>query len=227
MGRSHTFAPGEWYHCYNRGVEKRKTYLDTADFSRFKVLMYMSNATVSPINSRLRPAPLAELIAETARRGDRLVNIGAYALMPNHFHLVLQEKEEGGISRFMQKLLTGYTMYFNKRYERNGPLFAGVFKSRHVGDDRYFKHLISYVHLNPVPLIDPLWKSGRADIERVQQTLLDYRHSSLPDFMDTSNRPDKAILSAEIFDAYNVPPLNKMVKDAHEYYQDHTTELPY
>jgi hypothetical protein len=187
--------------------------------------MYMSNATAQPKNSRLRSAPLSRLIQENDRQGERLVHMGAYALMPNHFHFVLQETEDKGIARFMQKLLTGYTMYFNKRYERSGPLFSGVFKSKHVDDDRYFRHLISYVHLNPAVLIDKTWKFGKAKTRRISDRLPQYAHSSLPDFIDGQHhRPERSILSNEVFDAYDFPGITEIVREANAYYRENVLE---
>lgn len=120
----------------------------------------------------------------------------------------------------MQKLLTGYTMYFNKRYERNGPLFAGVFKSKHVSTDRYFQHLVSYVHFNPASLVDPAWKVGKAKTKRLEKKLLSYPYSSLMDIAGSVTRLEKTILSEEIFDVYRFPGLTRMVTEAHAYYQE-------
>ncbi len=75
-------------------------------------------------------------------RGNQLVSIGAYCLMSNHLHLLLREEEESGISLFMQKVSTAYTMYFNRKYKRTGSLFAGRFKAQHAGNDNYLKYLL-------------------------------------------------------------------------------------
>lgn len=226
--RNHSFAPGEWYHCYNRGVEKRVTFYDSADYQRFQSLLYTSNATLPPDNSRLRRAPLSVLIEEESRKGERIVAVGAYALMPNHFHIVLKELDGVGIPRFMQKVLTGYTMYFNKRYERTGPLFSGVFKSRPVLTDRYFQHLMSYVHLNPASVIDQRWKlRGKLSTEHIQNGLESYPHSSLYDFLSQDSRSEKEILSPEILSAYEFPGLKSMLKDARTYYASAPEELEY
>ena len=94
--RNHAFAPGEWYHCYNRGVEKRKTFMDPADYRRVTTLLYSGNATVPLNNLTYKTESLADLIQKNKRHGERLVHIGAYCLMPNHFHFLLQERTEGG-----------------------------------------------------------------------------------------------------------------------------------
>lgn len=181
MSRKMTFSPHEWYHLYNRGTEKRDIFQSEKDYDRFLRLLYLCNGSIHA-DLKLQGETLYD--AREVPRGETLVDISAYCLMPNHFHLLIREKEaKGGISRFMQKLTTGYTMYFNKRHERNGALFQGVFKSRHVDSDRYLKYLISYIHLNPVKLIDPTWKeNGIAHREAAASFLKKYRYSSYMDF---------------------------------------------
>ena len=87
-----------------------------------------------------------------------MVSIGAFVLMPNHFHILITEKEGNGVSKFMQKLSTAYVMYYNNKYERTGGLFEGKFKSQHLADDRYLKYIFSYIHLNPIKLLQKDWK---------------------------------------------------------------------
>jgi hypothetical protein len=89
-----------------------------------------------------------------------LVIIEDYCLMPNHYHLILEQVEENGISKFLQKVMTGYTMYFNKRYNRTGALFQGKTKSRHIDTNPYYLQLKIYLHLNPVDLFDKNWKEN-------------------------------------------------------------------
>ncbi len=215
MGRNHTFAPGEWYHCYNRGVEKLKTFLKDHDFRRFLLQLYCSNSRTPYPNLTYRAESLADVIQRGARDPESLVNVGAYCLMPNHFHLLVQERIEGGIARFMQKLITGYTMYFNKRYQRTGPLFSGVFKSRHVADDRYLQHVVSYIHLNPLdlPTISP-------------RSIYSYPFSSLLDFTRNAKRIERAILSDVIFDCTDQGErVSEMMKSSALYADAATTML--
>ena len=104
-------------------------------------------------------------------RDKELVHIGAYCLMPNHFHILLTQKIDKGISKFMLKLSTAYVMYFNKKYKRTGGLFEGRFKSKHIDNDRYLKYLYSYIHLNPIKLIKPSWKE---EIHSKKKIFIDY-----------------------------------------------------
>jgi len=110
--------------------------------------------------------------------------------MPNHFHLLLNQKREGGIVKFMQKLGTGYTMYFNTKNKRDGVLFQGAFKSIPIESDEYLIYLSSYIHLNPVELKEPRWKEeGIKNWKAIGQFLGQYRWSSYPDYLGKKNFP--------------------------------------
>ena len=116
MSRKIIFSLGENYHIYNRGNDKRVTFQNKTDYDRFIALLYLCNSVK---NIRLSDYPKVKLEKLLdIKRGETIVDIGAYCLMPNHFHLLIHEKTENGISKFMQKLLTAYTMYFNKKNER-------------------------------------------------------------------------------------------------------------
>jgi putative transposase len=197
MERKINFAVGEFYHIYNRGVEKRDIFLDDRDRKRFLRLLYVANSFKAFVFR-----DIANISYDDIKRGNPRVAIGAYCLMPNHFHLLVRETIEGGISTFMEKLGTGYSMYFNKRHTRVGPLFQGRFKAQHVDRDEYLKYLFSYIHLNPVKLLEPSWKeSGIVDRNAAKRYLEDYLYSSYSDYEGTF-REEKAILSREEFPDY-------------------------
>lgn len=181
MTRAFAFAPGEFYHVYNRGTEKRNIFSSRADYDRFLALLYLCNQA-SVVHLQLQGRTLKEILGK--REGEPLVEIVAYCLMPNHFHLLVRELEEGGLSKFMQKLMTGYTMYFNKKNDRSGSLFQGKFKATHVANDRYLRYLVSYIHLNPVKLIEPKWKeTGIGDRAAAERYLAQYAPSSYRDYL--------------------------------------------
>jgi len=190
MSRNITFASGEYYHLYNRGTEKRKIFLSKYDFERFLALLYLCNSEKSFHMADIIPRgstswDLGKVLQQD--RGETLVDICAYVLMPNHFHLVVREHSEGGISKFMQKLTTAYTMYFNTRQRRSGSLFQGKFKAEHAGEDRYLKYLISYIHLNPIKLIDSKWKENGIQNKKAAELFLEkYYHSSYRDYCKES-----------------------------------------
>jgi putative transposase len=199
MARTFSFAPGEFYHIYNRGTEKRNIFMSRSDRDRFLALLYYANQD-APADLKLQGSTL--LKNPLARTGTPLVEIAAYCLMPNHFHLLVREAEDGGISKFMQKVTTGYTMYFNKKNERNGSLFQGRFKATHVANDRYLQYLVSYIHLNPVKLIEPKWKeSGIADRAGAEHYLDTYASSSYLDYLG-KQRPENIILTPKSLPEY-------------------------
>ncbi|MFA6274006.1 MAG: transposase [Candidatus Paceibacterota bacterium] len=204
MLRKHTFSIEEYYHLYNRGTDKREIFLDVHDYHRFIILLYLCNSD--------QPVSLEKLFRQgrsftelfTINRGNPIVSIGAWILMPNHFHILIKEITENGIATFMRKVMTGYSMYFNKKYNRNGNLFQGRFKSEHANNDEYLKYLFSYIHLNPVKLIsgESNWKeNGIKDIKKAKEFLSQYEYSSLQDYLD-QNKRYKNIISKKEFPEY-------------------------
>jgi putative transposase len=203
MGRRTSFAPDEIYHLYNRGTEKRRIFMDAADYKRFAALLYLCNQR-KPINVKAQGRTSDKLYA--SRKGEPLIDIAAYCLMPNHFHIIAREREYGGISKFMQKLLTAYTMYFNTKQKRTGTLFQGRFKATHAEDDRYLRYLIAYVHLNPVKLIESKWKeNGISDRVRAEKYLYQYKYSSYLDNLGI-RRPENAIVQISALPKYFTRP---------------------
>ena len=202
MNRKHVFEINEYYHVYNRGTDKRIIFLAKHDYHRFMLLLYFCNSN-EPVDLQTafrEGRTFAEMF--TAPRGKPLAAIGAWCLMPNHFHLLLHEKIGGGVSLFMQKLLTAYSTYFNKKHERSGGLFQGTFMATHVNNDEYLKYLLSYIHLNPVKIIDPKWKeNGIADKVGAKKYLQKYNYSSYIDYIG-QNRKEQIILYTEAFPEY-------------------------
>jgi len=197
MERKIIFSPGEYYHVYNRGVEKRKIFLEDRDYNRFLKMLFLANGSNPIVFKTVQGLPLDKL-----EPGERVVAIGAFVLMPNHFHILVKERVAGGLTNFMLKLTTGYAMYFNKKYERVGSLFQSRFKAEHVDDDDYLKYLFSYIHLNPIKIIESSWKeTGITNIKKAEVFLNNYRYSSYPDYV-AGYRPEKKILNLKEFPNY-------------------------
>lgn len=202
MSRNIKFSFGEFYHIYNRGTEKRQVFLNNKDRDRFVALLYLCNWKGHFKFRDFMKANPADFFDEIDKDDSPLVSIGAYCLMPNHFHLLLKEVVDGGVSRFMHKLATAYTMYFNMRNKRNGVLFQGRFKAEHLDSDTYLKYIFSYIHLNPIKLIDKNWKEeGIKDFEKAKKYLDSYEYSSYADYMDVT-RPATKLLSKSDFPDY-------------------------
>ena len=124
--------------------------------------------------------------------------------MSNHFHLLLRERVEGGISAFMQKVTTAYTMYFNKKNNRSGALFQGVFKAEHCNNDRYLNYLFAYIHLNPVLDRDNETHQiyTQEELLGAKEKLISYGYSSFLEYLKPRNRPERVILNQEEFPDY-------------------------
>ncbi|MBI2020867.1 transposase [Candidatus Daviesbacteria bacterium] len=148
------FATGESYHLYNRGVEKRTIFIDKWDYLRFLETLnfYRKNPTPMKLSDFRRGViKLKKINTQTD-----LVQIFCYSLMPNHFHLLVKQLEEGGISKFMRRMSDSYTRYFNTKHERVGSLFQGKFKAKLIETDEYLLQLSKYIHRNAFPL--PKWE---------------------------------------------------------------------
>lgn len=187
------FINSHIYHIYNRGVEKRKVFLDDQDRFRFIHDLYEFNDADPAENLYYKKASLQSYEVgphKINRERKLLVEILSWCLMPNHFHLLLYQKRDDGITLFMQKLGTGYVMYFNQKYQRVGPLFQGKFKAILIENDNYLKHLSRYIHLNPLEFTEPNWKTkGIKNLPKSSGFLEKYRWSSYLDYIGKKNFP--------------------------------------
>jgi|SRR3989344_5935725 len=195
MAKRPEFNNGGFYHVYNRGVDRRDVFLDSGDHVRFvHDLFALNDAGIHRHENRhfqQHHNGEGETFTIRERKREVLVDIVAWALMPNHYHLLLRQREDAGVSRFMQKLGTGYTMYFNERYERSGVLFQGLYKVKPVEEESYLRYLVSYLHMNPVALFDRGWKEARQcrDPQGMLEKLRTYRWSSYQDYLGEQNFP--------------------------------------
>lgn len=152
MIRKHLFAPGEYYHIYSRGTDKRNIFLHSDDYWRFMTtLIIFQGNTYIPQVSRLVPFVKHQMFDKKEFKEileKKTIDLVSFSLMPNHYHLILKENIENGISNFMQRLGNSYTKYFNLKYQRTGHLFGSVFQSRYIKKNTYLKYLSAYIHLN-------------------------------------------------------------------------------
>jgi putative transposase len=224
MLRKDPFITGEYYHLYNRGIDKRIIFKLKNDYERFIMLLYISN---SNSEKTFRLDNLINHLHKTFEeimildKGNPLVSVGAWCLMPNHFHILVKQEVDGGITKFMKKLGTGYAMFFNIKYQRQGALFGGPFKSKLIGvDDNYMKHLFAYIHLNSLDIKFSGWeKEIKKSSPEMKNFLESYPYSSYPDYLGV-NRVEKNIINPENFPNYFQPP--QSFKDSVE---DYLTDL--
>jgi len=183
--RKTKFQIGEYYHIYNRGVDKRDIFMDKKDYLRFLISMkefnttkvidslYRLNQLKTSTNIKVAPKALQNCSALGATSGTPLIKIIVYTLLPNHYHFILKQLTNGGIAKFMQKVGSGYTEYFNNKYNRSGSLFQGTYKSIRITSDEYLVYLSGYIN-------------GNAEIHKIAQAE-NWQWSSYPDYLSLRN----------------------------------------
>lgn len=197
----------EIYHAVSRTVGDTVVFDDEKDFYRGIFSIYEFN-NANPVNmwrrrQQRRKEKIAEKIFATSDvaksllhpveqnldRREKLVDILAFSLMPNHLHLILRQTKENGIVNFMKKVNGGYAKYFNEKYNRKGHLF-NKFKAVHIEDDDQLKNTFVYVHTNLISLIEPGWKEkGIGNPEKVKEFLENNKRHSYPDYLGKKNFP--------------------------------------
>ncbi len=192
------FAKGNFYHIYNRGVEKRTIFENDNDKWRFLQGLFLFNdeTTTSQLLWKLERergkvtfGVLRDFLKTKGEPREPLVRILADCLMPNHYHFLLEEIKDDGISRFMHKLGTGYTEYFNNKYNRVGSLFQGPFKATLIDNEKYLQYLLVYINVvNPGELIEPnLKEEGVRDMKKIMQFTEEYLWSTNQEYLNKRN----------------------------------------
>lgn len=168
---------GEWYHVYNRGVEKRRLFLDNEDYARFLFHLYECNNAITLPDTAFKRR-IKEVNFALDNRG-RLVDVMAFSLMPNHFHILVRPIRENGLSGFMQRVSVAYTKGFNKKYQRVGALFQGPYKAKLADGGAYLQHILVYILTNALDIYKPDWKDrGIDNLKEAKRFLENYRYSS-------------------------------------------------
>ena len=197
------FAPGEFYHIVNRGVDGKIVFPQRSDYERFLKGLHMFN---SP-----RPCQLRDISSTEIRsQGERLVDVLSYCLMKDHTHLSMRAKSPQKASLFLQEIFIGYTMYFNTKYERRGVLFQGKAKAVPVKRGEHLDHLFRYIHLNPLDYIDRRWREhGVRNTASIRKAILEYPWSSMRAIIGEREDP---ILNHELLRQL-VPPKKEFLQD--------------
>ena len=189
-----------YYHIYNRGAHKADVFLDGSDYLRMLKLLYIANNEEPFVMSKL---PNNIYLLE---RSKPLVDIVAYCLMPNHIHIALKKRSPNQkdtsdpVTKFIHKLMTGYSAYFNIKYRHSGTLWQGPYKHKTAYDDLYIKTLINYIHLNPRGIREAqVSKQGnQVDDKEMIEYAMNYEYSSIKDYLGTIRQQSAILNPAEI-----------------------------
>lgn len=178
-------APGEYYHICNRAVNKQTIFHDTKDYFRFLflILYFQSPVVFQQLGRMVKDFVLSSALdikEEVIKK--RTVELVAFCIMPNHFHLIVKELEESAIAVYMQRVLTAYSKYYNTKYEKSGHVFQGPYRAIHISDDSQLKYLSAYIHRNPRELAGWLNKEDK------------YQWSSYQDYIGENRWGDLLLL---------------------------------
>ncbi|MDD5416193.1 MAG: transposase [Candidatus Daviesbacteria bacterium] len=198
-----SFTEDSYYHVFNRGVEKRDIFLDDKDYHFFQAYLFIY---LRPLKEVLKKYPDLPLRLYSKNLSEE-VELIAYCLMPNHFHLLLKQKTKNGISKLMKQITNAYTLFFNQKYKRVGGLMQGRFKAVSVISDNLFVHLVRYIHLNPVS-------------SELTQNPDNYSWSSYPDYLGKDT--EFSCSKNEILSYF---PSQEAMKSFHEDQIDYAKEL--
>ena len=203
--RKEPFSINNYVHVYNRGNRKQAIVHNAKDREHFLQMLYYFNTEKTSSNPLRNQNQLLRSDLNSWPEGweprKPIIKIIAFVLMENHFHLLLKEIIEGGIAKFMQRLGTGMTMYYNIKYQESGRLFQGAYKARCVNDDLYLKYLSVYIQVkNSLELYSGGLKKAIKEFDKAFNWAVNYQYSSLGDFVGVRNCKiiDKDIFS-ELF----------------------------
>lgn len=179
-GRLISLVNNEIYHIFNRGLASQPMFLNKREYDRaLEIIFYYQNSSPPMKYSkflRMSVSDRANLLDKLRMQQKWLVDIISYCLMPNHFHFLLRQKENNGISKFMSNFTNSYTRYFNTKAERIGPIVQGKFKSVRIETEGQLLHATRYIHLNPYT----------GYIVKTFEELENYPYSSFPEYIGNS-----------------------------------------
>ena len=202
----------DYYHAFNIGVNAALLFHDKEDYVRFLTLLYVANNTEHFIFRHIKPEETFTFV-----RLQALVDVFAYCLLPDRFHIIMREKKPKGVQYFIHKVSTSYCMYYNKKYGHKGAVLDKTYRSRRVTDNNRLRQIISRVHLYPfsaeresrdsdIKLIGSSFSTKseirsriKSDMEKALDVASSYEYSSMRDYLG-ENRPQKAILNMSSID---------------------------
>jgi putative transposase len=200
--RNEKTAPGEWYHLFNRGTDRKKIFLNDRDYIRFLFLILHLQHEESYYNvERYINSYIKNNTFDINLTKSRFIDLSCYCLMPNHFHLLVYERSENGIPKYMQRILNAYTKYFNTKYRKNGHVFEGPYKLVRVKDNNQLLYLSGYIHNNPRDLRD--WQNKEEE----------YPWSSYSDYVSVNRWGDKLLQEILLKQFGNKSDYHKFLKE--------------
>lgn len=200
--RKTPFISGEYYHIYSRTILNSPEFKDNRNSERLAHAFLIANSTKSSeaflFLRNNKDAPV-EYAIEIAKKGEKLVDVLCYCIMPDHYHLLIRELKDNNISNFIRKCNISISKYVNTKNDRRGPLFESRFNSKHIDTNEYLLHLSLYIHLNPLDFISGReWRENKLkDWTNAKKKLLDYPWSSLRAYLD-ANYKDQIVSDTEI-----------------------------
>jgi len=179
--RSHAFIVGEFYHIYTHVIDGRNLFNGEGDYKRALIAMFAFNGSFLPPRlDRFNDINLVYDIRDgKIDVGEPLVEIVSFCLMPTHLHLILKEKSDFGISKFMHRFQVSYSKYYNQKYQRRGHVFERTFNSKHIDDNDYLLTSSCYLHTNPKTLTDWSGKENKYPWSTYQDFLGENRWGNL------------------------------------------------
>lgn len=191
--RKHPLVDGEYYHIYNRGINKQDIFTTFKEYKRaLALLKYYRHQNVPlkfSVYNRLNVQDKI-LVNEKLKSSPLLIELVCFCLMPNHFHLLMRSLQVGGVTEYVKNFQSGYSHYFNLRHDRCGSLYQGTFKNVHVVDDSQLLHLSRYIHLNPFS----------AGLLKDYQDLENFPWSSMRQFIGSENGFCQPDIVLSVFD---------------------------
>lgn len=206
------FENGYWYHIYNRGVEKRSIFLDKDDYDRFIYHLFECNDVEILQDESFKRRKDKIVGYGVSDRRKKLVSVGIWCLMPNHFHILVSQLVENGIAFLLRRVCGAYARGFNNKYQRVGPLFQGPFAAKLVNKNQYLNHLVAYILSNPLEILHSKWKeNGVKNINKAKRFIDNYKYSSIQELNGQLIYPfcltDKYALEKIIGDANHIDDL--------------------
>jgi len=207
------FVSGEYYHIYSRTIFNTPEFRDNRSAERLAQSFLIANSTESTRAFQFlrnhKDATIEDAL-KIVKKGEKLVDVLCYCIMPDHYHLLIKELKDNNVPNFIRKCNISISKYINIKNNRRGHLFESSFNSKHADTDRYLLHLSLYIHLNPLDFISGKeWRENKLqEWSSAKKKLLDYPWSSLKSYLD-DNYEDQIISGTEM--------ITDQFKDVKEY----------